>query len=206
MKPVISNSHFSLVAHRINTIAELRSLPETYGAEIDVRAWRNKLILHHDPFQEGEGFEDYLAEYKHGLLVVNIKETGIESEALNALRRCGITNYFLLDVEFPYLYKASQRGERAMAVRFSEVEGLDTVKCFKGLVDWTWIDVNTTLPLDLNSLATLSGFRNCLVSPDLWNRSEEIPIYLKQIKAMGFRPDAVVAKQENLDAWKVLDS
>ena len=91
-----------------------------------------------------------------------------------------------------------------MAVRYSEVEGLDTVKQFKGLVDWTWIDVNTTLPLDANSIAVLSRFRNCLVSPDLWSRPQDIPIYLQRMKDLAFQPDAVVAKQGNLDAWNDL--
>ena len=203
--PQEANIITNLVAHRVNTVAELRQLPRNYGAEIDVRAWRNELVLHHDPFQEGERFDDYLAEYEHGLLVVNIKETGIEARALEALRQRGIADCFLLDVEFPYLYKASKKGERAMAVRYSEVEGLDTVKQFEGVVDWTWIDVNTSLPLDANSIGVLSRFRNCLVSPDLWGRPQDIPIYLQRMKELAFQPDAVVAKQSNLDAWNDLN-
>jgi hypothetical protein len=203
--PQEANIITNLVAHRVNTVAELRQLPRNYGAEIDVRAWRNELVLHHDPFHEGERFDDYLAEYEHGLLVVNIKETGIEARALEALRQRGIADCFLLDVEFPYLYKASKKGERAMAVRYSEVEGLDTVKQFEGVVDWTWIDVNTSLPLDANSTGVLSRFRSCLVSPDLWGRPQDIPIYLQRMKELAFQPDAVVAKQSNLDAWNDLN-
>lgn len=190
----------------MNTVTELRELPREYGAEIDVRAWENDLVLHHDPFHEGERLEDYLAEYDHGLLIVNVKETGIEDDALDMVRKHGARDYFLLDVEFPYLYKASQLGERALAIRYSEVEGLDTVKQFKGLVDWTWIDVNTTLPLDKNSVATLSHFRNCLVSPDLWNRPQDITNYIQQMNDLRFCPDAVVAKRSNLDAWRALNS
>ena len=190
----------------MNTIAELRRLPKEYGVEIDVRAWRNEVILHHDPFHEGDPLENYLADYEHGLLIVNIKETGIEEKVLDIIRMHPIADYFLLDVEFPYLYKASQRGERAMAVRYSEVEGLDTAKLFKGLVDWAWIDVNTTLPLDANSVEVLSDFRNCLVSPDLWDRPQDIPIYLQRMNELVFRPDAVVAKRDNLDAWNALIS
>tara|TARA_Y100001968_G_scaffold280676_1_gene277408 strand:+ start:628 stop:1236 length:609 start_codon:yes stop_codon:yes gene_type:complete len=202
----VKPSKTSLIAHRVNTIAELRKLPKHYGAEIDIRAWQNRLVLHHDPFQEGESLEDYLAEYDHGLLVLNIKETGIEDKVLKVVREHGIDDYFLLDVEFPYLYKASQRGEQAMAVRYSEAEGLDTVKHLKGLVDWTWIDVNTQLPLDETSTEVLASFRNCLVSPDLWDRPEDIRIYRKRMKEVGFQPDAVVAKRGNLDAWSTLIS
>ena len=196
----------SLVSHRVNTIAELRKLPKEFGVEIDVRVGRDKLVLHHDPFQEGELLEQYLAEYEHGLLVVNIKETGIEDSVLDIVRKHGISDCFLLDVEFPYLYKASQRGEKALAVRYSEVEGLDTVKQFEGLVDWAWIDVNTSLPLDGKSVTMLSRFRNCLVSPDLWDRPQDIPNYIQQMNDLAFRPDAVVAKRANLDAWRALNS
>jgi hypothetical protein len=202
----VNPTNFTLVAHRVNTCLELRQSPKKYGVEIDVRAWQKDLVLHHDPFREGESLDKYLDEYDHGLLVVNVKETGIEEDVLKAIRKHGIRDYFLLDVEFPYLYKASLRGERAMAVRYSEAEGLDTVTQFSGLVDWTWIDVNTTLPLDENSVATLSSFRNCLVSPDLWGRPQDIPIYLQQMKELNFQPDAVVAKQSNLDAWQSLSS
>jgi hypothetical protein len=202
----VKPSKTSLIAHRVNTIAELRKLPKNYGAEIDIRAWQNRLVLHHDPFQEGESLEDYLAEYDHGLLVLNIKETGIEDKVLKIVREHEIPDYFLLDVEFPYLYKASHGGEQAIAVRYSEAEGLDTVKQLKGLVDWTWIDVNTTLPLDETSVEVLASFRNCLVSPDLWDRPEDISIYLKRMEEVKFRPDAVVAKLGNLDTWSALIS
>ena len=199
-------SQISLIAHRVNTIAELRELPKNYGAEIDIRAWQNKLVLHHDPFLEGDSLEDYLAEYEHGLLVLNIKETGIEDKVLKIVREHAISDYFLLDVEFPYLYKASQHGEQAMAVRYSEAEGLDTVKQLKGLVNWTWIDVNTKLPLDETSVEVLSCFRNCLVSPDLWGRPSDIPIYFQRMKALAFQPEAIVTKQNNLETWNALNS
>ena len=201
MKPLKT----SLIAHRVNTIAELRKLPKNYGAEIDVRAWQNRLILHHDPFQEGDSLEDYLAEFDHGLLVLNIKETGIEDRVLELVCHHEIEDYFLLDVEFPYLYKASKKGQSSIAVRYSEVEGLETVKHFKGLVDWIWIDVNTCLPLDEGSIEPLGAFRNCLVSPDLWGRPEDISVYLQHMKRLEFQPDAIVAKKENLKAWDFLN-
>ena len=116
-----------------------------------------------------------------------------------------MSDYFLLDVEFPYLYKASREGEQFIAIRYSEVEGLDTVKQFEGLVDWSWIDVNTSLPLDETSVQTLARFRNCLVSPDLWGRPEDIPIYIRRMKELNFQPDAVVAKQSNFEAWNSLN-
>jgi len=36
-----------------------------------------------------------------------------------------------LDVEFPYLYRASRLGERAIAVRFSEDEPIELIYKYK---------------------------------------------------------------------------
>ena len=63
-----------IVIHRINKIKELKNIPLKYGCEIDIRTNGNKLILNHEPFMGGDSFNDYLDEYKHGLLVLNIKE------------------------------------------------------------------------------------------------------------------------------------
>ena len=42
--------------------------------------------------------EDYLDEYRHGTLILNIKEAGIEDEVLSLVRqRPQIKSYFLLD-------------------------------------------------------------------------------------------------------------
>ena len=49
-------------------------------------------------------FIDYIENYKHGTLVLNIKESGIEDEVLKIVKSKSIKSYFLLDVEMPYLY------------------------------------------------------------------------------------------------------
>ena len=118
-----------IIIHRINTLKELREIPQEYGTEIDIRAFGSNLILNHEPQQSGERFEDYLDEFKHGTLILNVKEAGIEDEILRLVRlRSQIKKFFLLDVEFPYIYSASLKGERAIAVRFSEVESIETIK------------------------------------------------------------------------------
>ena len=59
-----------------------------------------------------------------------------------------IKDYFLLDVEFPYLFKKAKAGEMDMAIRFSEDECIQTVQKYINKVNWVWIDCNTTLPLN----------------------------------------------------------
>ena len=96
-----------IIIHRVNTISELQSINPKYGVEIDVRAWGSDLVLNHEPFQDGEKLVNYLDEYHHGTIVLNIKENGIEDHVLHLVReRSRIKSYFLLDVEFPYLYRA----------------------------------------------------------------------------------------------------
>jgi hypothetical protein len=49
------------IAHRINTIEELKQIPKEYGVELDLRDFRDGLILQHDPFKDvSTGFEGYL--------------------------------------------------------------------------------------------------------------------------------------------------
>lgn len=93
------------IIHRVNTIKELKQIPKEYGCEIDIRTNGNKLILSHDSFTKGDDFIDYLDVYKNGTLVLNIKETGIEDIVLKEIRLRNIKSYFLLDVEFPYIYR-----------------------------------------------------------------------------------------------------
>ena len=71
-----------IVIHRINKIQELKNIPLNYGCEIDIRANGSKLVLNHEPLIGGDSFIDYLDEYRHGLLVLNIKEAGIEEMVL----------------------------------------------------------------------------------------------------------------------------
>ena len=101
-----------IIIHRINTIKELKNIPTHFGVEIDIRAQGSNLILNHEPFENGEFFTDWLDNYKHGTLVLNIKEAGIETKVLSMVRERSLNSYFLLDVEFPFLYQASKNGEK----------------------------------------------------------------------------------------------
>ena len=45
------------IAHRINTIDQLRNIPKKCGIEIDLRDHSGNIILQHDPFIKGEDFD-----------------------------------------------------------------------------------------------------------------------------------------------------
>lgn len=190
-----------LVSHRVNTIERLLGTPKHIGVEVDLRADGEHIVMNHDPFLGGCNFEEYLVEYNHGLLVLNIKEAGIEDRVNEMVVNAGVNRYFLLDVEFPYVYRASRQGVRHIAVRYSEDESLETVLNYVGKVDWVWIDTNTRLPLDREVASALSPFKTCLVCPERWGRPEDIRTYREQMKQIGFTPDAVMTSSECFAQW-----
>lgn len=191
-----------IIVHRINTIEQLRKIPEKYGVEIDIRETNGQLILNHEAFGTGDLLEEYLKNYHHAFIIFNIKEAGIEAKVIELAEQYSITNYFLLDVEFPYLYQAARQGIKKIAIRYSEDECIETVLKYKGMVDWVWIDTNTKLPLTKKIMKQLEGFKTCLVCPDRWGRPEDIAIYRKKMKNLGFHMDAVMTSLSTIPEWE----
>lgn len=154
--------------HRINTAIELCKIPSQYGIEVDLRDnLQGEVYLAHDPFIEGELFDDFLKGYNHSFIILNIKSERIEYKVLELLRKYKITDYFFLDSSFPMIYKLSNEGENKSAVRFSEFEGLDTILNMKGKVEWVWVDCFTKNPLTFEIYTRLkdAGFKLCFVPP-----------------------------------------
>ena len=192
----------AIVIHRVNDRNQLQRIPHHYGVEIDLRADGSQLVLNHEPFAGGERFSDWLDAYSHGLLVLNIKEAGIESEVIRLVDSRGVKEFFLLDVEFPYVYRASRVGERRIALRFSEDEAIQTVLNYRGKTDWVWIDTNTRLPLDFEIGRQLTGFRTCLVCPERWGRPRDIAPYRQKLARLQFPLDAVMTSLEHAAEWE----
>ena len=143
------------IAHRINTLNELKQIPNQYGVEIDLRDFKNKIVLSHDPYIDGEDFESFLKNYNHGTLILNIKSERIELEILELLKKYQLENYFFLDSSFPMIHQLSSNGEQNIAIRFSEYEGLDTILNMRGKVKWVWIDCFSKIPIDQKSFQIL---------------------------------------------------
>ena len=193
-----------LIRHRRNTIEELRSTPPEFGIEIDIRSHGRDLILHHDAFTSGDNFDDWLKQFHHGTLILNVKEEGLEDVCLERMRRFGIDDFFFLDQSFPFLIKTARTGEKRCAVRISEFESIDTVMTLKGMVDWVWVDCFTRFPLDREQANRLrqAGFQLCLVSPELQGRTGEEPVKAMRslLDELGIVCDAVCTKTPEL--WK----
>ena len=121
-----------LIVHRRNTVPELAATPREYGVEIDLRTAGDALVLHHDPFAAGVDFRRWLDAYRHGTLILNVKEDGLEPPVTALLRERGIEDYFFLDQAFPSLVRCAGTGERRCAVRVSEYESIATVLTLPG--------------------------------------------------------------------------
>ena len=193
-----------LIRHRRNTIEELRSTPSEFGIEIDIRSHGSDLMLHHDVFTVGANFDQWLKEFHHGTLILNVKEEGLEDACLERMRRFGIEDFFFLDQSFPFLIKTARTGEKRCAVRISEYESIDTVMALRGMVNWVWVDCFTRFPLDAEQAARLrqAGFHLCLVSPELQGRTGDAPVKAMRalLDELGIVCDAVCTKTPEL--WR----
>jgi len=191
-----------IILHRCNTAHELRLVDRKYGVEVDIRSEGQKLILHHDPFVSGECFEQWIQAYQHGTLILNVKEEGLEARLISIMDAKGIDDYFFLDQSFPFLVKWSRAGEHRCAVRVSELESIETALTLAGLVDWVWVDCFSKFPLTGSDAKRLknSGFRLCLVSPELQGRDaeSEIPSLISQLSERNIVADAVCTKHPEL--------
>lgn len=191
-----------LIAHRRNTLNELLATPPKYGVEVDIRSYGDKLVIHHDPFVEGESFDAWIAAYHQGTLILNIKEEGLEARLIESMKSQGISDYFFLDQSFPFLVKWSKLGERRCAVRVSEFESIETAMSLAGKLEWVWVDCFTHFPLSGVEARRLqnAGFKLCLVSPELQGRNAEleIPALATLLKERGIQAEAVCTKRTDL--------
>lgn len=192
----------NIIVHRRNTINELLSTDSKFGVEVDVRSDGRKLIIQHDPLVGGVYFEDWIEAYNHGTLILNVKEEGLESELIGLMKKKGINDYFFLDQSFPFLIKWARLGERRCAVRVSEFESIETAISLTGKIDWVWVDCFSYFPLTHGDSKRLkeSGFKLCLVSPELQGRDPqvEIPMLGNLLIERAISVDAVCTKRPDL--------
>ncbi len=190
-----------IIAHRRNRIEELIATPTDQGVEVDIRSDGGRLVIHHDPFASGEDFETWIGHYRHGTLILNVKEEGLETRLLAIISDRGIDDFFFLDQSFPFLMRTARQGERRTAVRVSEYESIETAISVAPMIDWVWVDCFTRFPLDRAAAARLSesGLKLCLVSPELQGRPvEEIADLRALLADQAIRADAVCTKRADL--------
>ena len=190
------------ISHRINFLdskiaSEVFSVAD--GIEFDLRDSNKELIVQHDACQEGQLFSEFLRFCPpNKFYIVNIKAEGIEEMSIDMLTKHGITNFFLLDCGMPSIIRLGRKGERRMAIRFSEYESFETVTAVAPFVSWIWIDVFTKIVLTSEEAMKAKGFglRLCLVSPELQGQPEKRETYLQYCKDNEIHLDAICTKQK----------
>ena len=195
------------ISHRVNKKSDMLATPDEIGVELDVRDdLGGRLYMEHDPFKDGEDFEEYLKAYHCGTMIINVKSERIELKIKELLERYPIKDYFFLDSTFPMLKLLSDRGEHNLAVRFSEYEGMDTVRHMQGRAKWVWVDCFTQFPLDRQTAEEMHSmdYRICIVSPELQGQEEKITAYARFIKENHIQIDAVCCKYRNIALWRRL--
>ena len=190
-----------IIHHRVNELSKLAGVPTTAGVEVDLHAFGDRLIVHHDPYQTGLDLDAWLAAFRHMFVIFNIKEEGIERDVRDRAVAAGIERFFMLDLSFPALIKMAKSGERRLAVRVSEYEPVQQALRLAGLVDWVWLDVFSGFPIDKAEVEALkrAGLKLCLVSPELHGRDvAEIAEMQARMARDGLLIDAVCTKQPDL--------
>lgn len=192
-----------IIQHRRNTVAQLKSTPIHYGIEVDLRSCGPNLIIHHDPFVDGEMFDQWIDSYHHRFLILNVKEEGLENALMERMNARAISDFFFLDQSFPFLVCTARKGERRCAVRVSEFESIKTALTLSGMIEWIWVDCFDRFPLTRDEGLTLkdAGFKLCLVSPELQGRStaeSEIAEIRAYFLDWGISIDAVCTKYPKL--------
>lgn len=190
------------IMHRVNQSSDLKNIPSNLGIEVDIRSYGEELIIHHDPFKKGENFNKWLIEYDHKMLILNVKEEGLEDTLIELMKEKNIKNYFFLDQSFPFLIKHSKSSGGRSAVRFSEYESINTVLNLKNICNWVWVDCFSKNPLTANCFKKIkeNNFKICLVSPELQGKDGPSEIFKlkKDLKDKKILADAVCTKHPNL--------
>ena len=132
---------------------------------------------------------------------MNVKCEGIENELLQHVSG----PYFFLDCSFPMIQKLARAGNKNVAVRFSEYEGLELLRNMAGLVDWVWVDTFHGTHHKVEDFREMKrlGYKICIVSPELQNLTNlSIENYAKYLSDNSIEIDAICTKSWSIPKWK----
>lgn len=189
-----------LIRHRVNSISKLKNTPKHEGVEIDLRSENKKIHLHHDPFKKGVAFEKWINFFNHKLIVLNVKEEGLEKKIIKILKKKKIKNFFFHDQTFSTLIKNMYTTN--VSIRTSEYEELKKKEFLFKKIKWLWVDNFTKIDLDkkLYKICKKNKTKICIVSPELIkkNRFKEIYRIFKKFKILKIQPDAICTSKPKL--------
>ena len=161
------------IKHRVNSVADLKKTNAEFGVEIDLRSENKKIYLHHDPFKKGETFEKWIKQFRHKIIVLNVKEEGLEDRIIKTLKKNKISNFFFHDQTFSTLIKNMSKTK--VSIRYSEYENLSKKDYLFKKIKWLWLDNFTEINLSQKFYKYLKRkqVKICLVSPELVEKGRE---------------------------------
>ena len=101
------------------------------------------------------------------------------------------------------MHKLSNSNNPNIAIRFSELESLESILLMKNKIKWVWVDCFTKNPLTFITYIKLknAGFKLCFVSPELQNQGNKIEIYRDYFKDNNINLDMICCKIYNINRW-----
>lgn len=183
------------IKHRVNNITTLKNINPEFGIEVDVRAYKKELVLSHEPYLKGESFINFLEFYNHKILILNIKETGIEDEVINLTKKfLNNSEFFLLDIEIPYLVNKNGENKEHLSCRYSEYESIESVYSLDQNANYVWIDTFNNLPnINIQTINFFKTKKTCLVSPSRWGRDGDLDGVLQEFRKFNYEPNYLLA-------------
>ena len=189
-----------IIKHRVNNSKDLKKLNPEYAVEVDLRSNNNNIYLHHDPFKKGELFSKWIKKFNHKLIVLNVKEEGLENNILKILKKNKVQNFFFHDQTFSSLLKNMSKTK--VSIRYSEFEELKKANKLFVKIKWLWIDNFSEIRIKKKFYMLLKSkkVKICLVSPELIknNRVNEIKKIILYFKKNKFKINAVCTKKPEL--------
>ena len=186
-----------IIKHRVNSIKKLKKTSKKYGVEIDLRSDKKIVYLQHDPFKKGVKFDKWLKNFHHKLIVLNVKEEGLENEIIKILKKNKIKRFFFHDQTFSSLLKNMRKTK--CSIRYSEFEEIKRKNYIFKYIKWLWVDHFTKFPLDKKFYKFLkrNKIKICLVSPELVSKkfSKKISKFKQILYKNDFIIDAVCTKK-----------
>ena len=192
-----------VIVHRINNLSKLIKIPKNFGVEIDVRDFKDKLILSHDPFKNGESLDTFLKNYNHGTLIINVKSEYIEFEILKLLNKYKIKKYFFLDSSYPVLIKLNNLKYKNFAIRVSDYESIENIYQFRKNVKCIWLEIFSKINIKKKDIEFIkkNKINICLVSPELHNKTNYSSI-IKILTKNKINIHYVCAKRKSVKIWE----
>jgi hypothetical protein len=192
------------IIHRVNTISKLLKLKNFDGCETDVRDFKKKIVLSHDPQKNGIGFEKFIKHVKNKIIFFNIKSFGLIKKILPNTKKNN--RIFFLDLPFSEInYLITNKLAEKVILRFSRYEAFDLKGIFFRKIVWVWYDFFEKAYITNTHYKYLKKYKKkiCLVSPELLNSNKkEVIKFIKYLNEKKFKIDAICTKSEYKKIWE----